>query len=160
MSRTTIERIELNASVKESRKKAVRLELNYNGETLTLWFRRLDAKATDESETVWSIKKPALESAVEESRRFNEYRNSTYTFAAGSFGVCKNGSYYFKTRGWNYAVERPVKCDLAFVKPEFVTVNDDGTATVNAYAADKALSDAVFHSEHCDDAKFVGLDEE
>ena len=103
MSRTTIERIELNASVKESRKKAVRLELNYNGETLTLWFRRLDAKATDESETVWSIKKPALESAVEESRRFNEYRNSTYTFAAGSFGVCKNGSYYFKTRGWNYA---------------------------------------------------------
>lgn len=152
-----IETVELTATVKDSRKKAVRLTLTVNNETLTLWFRRLDAKATDETETTWNIKKPALDKAIEEAHEFNAYRNSTYSFSAGSFGVCKNGSYYFKTRGWNYAVERPVNCQLAFIRAEFVTVNEDGTVSVNAYEADKALNDAIFRTDHCDEAHFTGI---
>lgn len=150
-----VTRVEMTAEVIDARAKAVRLQLTIDGENKTLWFRRIDAECVEGN--VWSIKETALAKALKEAADFEAYHQETVNVAAGSFGVCKNGSYWFKTRGWNYSVERGVRSELAFINADNVTINADGTATVKLWAANKALSDAAYRTPNCDSCEFSGL---
>ena len=73
-------------------------------------------------------------------------KQQTVTVEAGSYGVCKNGSYWFKTIIQDWGCRRGKRGDLAFITAAHVTVNADGSATVDNGAAFAALSTAALRS--------------
>lgn len=159
-----METITIKAELKEARKKAVWLTLDYNGESVALWFPR--SKATRNDDGTWTISKKAIEKAMEERAEYFEFRqrqkSTLLTFAAGTFGICKNGAYWLKTKGYSEGIDRPIKTDLAFVDAKDVTLNDDGTISVNQFAANKALDKAWSSTQYrtnyaCDTFDFVGI---
>lgn len=159
-----METITIQAELKEARKKSVWLTLDVNGESVSLWFQR--SKATRNDDGTWTISQKALDKALAERQEYLEYRqeqrSTLLTFAAGSFGVCKNGAYWIKTKGYSEGIDRPIKTDLAFVPAADVTDNGDGTISVNQWAANKAIDKAWSSTQYrtnyaCDTIDFVGL---